>query len=204
MKIVVIDTGTANLHSLGKAITYLGYSFEISSDPKAILKAKRIFLPGVGAFSPVMKVIAKKGIDDAIKQVVHNEFGTILGICLGMQLLAEKSDEGAFVPGLNLISGTSRKLNRVGKTKVPHVGFNSIKQTRGNLLLEGIAQDQDFYFVHSYALKPEETTSTVAYTENGEVFTSVIDNGKGVFGVQFHPEKSHLAGIKLIRNFIEA
>jgi glutamine amidotransferase len=128
---------------------------------------------------------------------------SILGICLGMQILGDSSEEGAQEKGLSLLSGISRKLESSSHIKVPHVGFNNLKMTESSILLKEVDLDLDFYFVHSYAILPSESVATVGITEHGVEFTSVIENGAGIFGVQFHPEKSNKQGLKIIQNFLE-
>jgi glutamine amidotransferase len=150
-----------------------------------------------------MSHIKKSRIDNAIQEALVNPKNRILGICLGMQLLAESSEEGIFEPGLGLIKGISKKISDSNEIKVPHVGFNSISQTQDSQLLKDIPPDYNFYFLHSYALVPENTPSTVATVKYGQLITSVIEHNNQVYGTQFHPEKSQKTGLKVISNFLK-
>ncbi len=203
MKVVIVDTGTANLLSLRKAISHVGYESTVTTKLEDILGAEKIFLPGVGAFATVMKNLKSKNIDEALRVVMQSGNASILGICLGMQILGVSSEEGAQEKGLGLLHGISRKIEPSSHIKVPHVGFNNVKMTKNSILLRDVNLDLDFYFVHSYAMLPSDVVATVGTTEHGIEFTSVIENGAGVFGVQFHPEKSNRHGLKIIQNFLE-
>ena len=203
MKVVIVDTGSANLLSLRKAISQVGYESTITTEEEDILGAEKIFLPGVGAFAAVMKNLKSKNLDEALRASMQSGNASILGICLGMQILGHSSEEGAQEKGLGLLSGISRKLEPSSNNKVPHVGFNNVKMTKSSILLKEVDLDLDFYFVHSYAMLPSESVGTVGITEHGVEFVSVIESGTGIFGVQFHPEKSNNHGLKIIQNFLE-
>jgi glutamine amidotransferase len=203
MKPIIIDTGYANILSIKRAVEFLGFTPIVTNDPLEISKAEYLILPGVGAFEHVMKHIKNSQIDEAIKEALSNPISRILGICLGLQLLANSSEEGEYEPGLGLIEGVSKKISSFGEIKVPHVGFNSIVQIRDSLLLQEIPIDFNYYFLHSYALTPENTPSTVATTNYGQQITSVIEHESRIFGTQFHPEKSQKIGLKIISNFFK-
>ena len=203
MRIVIVDTGSANLLSLQKAIQKVGYTCSVSTHEDEILAANKIFLPGVGAFDNVMRNLRAKSIDQIVKSAIQSGSVSILGICLGMQILGNASEEGSQEKGLGFLDGISRKLETSNQVKVPHVGFNTVKQTKNSLLLKNVDLTLDFYFVHSFAMMPEDEESTVGVTENGTVFTSVIENEAGIYGVQFHPEKSNSHGLHVIQNFLE-
>jgi glutamine amidotransferase len=203
VKVVIVDTGAANLLSLRKAISQVGFESTITTKQEDILGAEKIFLPGVGAFAAVMKNLKSKNLDETLRATMQSGNASILGICLGMQILGDSSEEGAQEKGLSLLSGISRKLESSSYIKVPHVGFNNVKMTESSILLKEVDLDLDFYFVHSYAILPSESVATVGITEHGVEFTSVIENGAGIFGVQFHPEKSNKQGLKIIQNFLE-
>jgi len=203
METTIIDTGFANILSIKKAVEFLGYNPLVTTDPLIISKGKHLILPGVGAFGHVMSHIKKSRIDNAIQEALVNPENRILGICLGMQLLAESSEEGIFEPGLGLIKGISKKISDSNEIKVPHVGFNSISQTQDSQLLKDIPPDYNFYFLHSYALVPENTPSTVATVKYGQLITSVVEHNNQVYGTQFHPEKSQKTGLKVISNFLK-
>jgi glutamine amidotransferase len=200
--IIIVDTESANLYSLQNAIRKVGFQAVITRDPGLIVQATRIFLPGVGAFKPVMNRLSKNGVADAIVERVTSGNSQILGICLGMQLLADSSDEGGFTEGLGLISGKSRLLESTKEHPVPHVGFNNVSLISKSKLFEGIPTDSYFYFTHSFALSAESHSTASGITTAGNEFISAIDNRKGVMGVQFHPEKSKIQGLAVIKNFI--
>ena len=203
MNLLVIDTETSNLKSIANALSYLGINFSISSNPENIQSATHIILPGVGAFDAVMKKLARNGLDEALKNKIVARDSRILGICLGMQILGEFSDEGDRSVGLGVIPARVIKLPAIPSFKVPHVGLNSVEQISDSELFTGIPDMADFYFVHSYAMEISNINSMVGITNNGISFCSVIDNKEGVFGVQFHPEKSRMNGLKIIQNFLE-
>jgi len=203
MNLLVIDTETSNLKSIANALSYLGVNFSISSNPENIQSATHIILPGVGAFDAVMNKLARNGLDEALKNKIVARDSRILGICLGMQILGEFSDEGDRSVGLGVIPARVIKLPAIPSFKVPHVGLNSVEQISDSELFTGIPDMADFYFVHSYAMEISKINSMVGRTNNGISFCSVIDNKEGVFGVQFHPEKSRMNGLKIIQNFLE-
>jgi glutamine amidotransferase len=199
---VIIDTGFANIVSIKKAIEFIGYQPIVTSNPLEISRGKYLILPGVGAFDNVMKHLKEKRIDKGIHEALIRDGTRILGICLGLQLLAESSEEGTFEPGLGLISGECKKILSYGGIKIPHVGFNSIVRSRNSQLLRGIPEDFNFYFLHSFALSPENTSCTVASVDYGQMYTAVIEKDSRIFGTQFHPEKSQKTGLKILANFL--
>lgn len=203
MNLLVIDTETSNLKSIANALSYLRVSFSISANPENIQSATHIILPGVGAFDAVMNKLARNGLDEALKNKIAAKDSRMLGICLGMQILGEFSDEGDRSVGLGVIPARVIKLPAIPSFKVPHVGLNSVEQISDSELFSGIPDMADFYFVHSYAMEISNINSMVGRTNNGINFCSVIDNNEGVFGVQFHPEKSRMNGLKIIQNFLE-
>jgi glutamine amidotransferase len=204
MKVVVVDTGSANLPSLQRAIQKVGYGSTVCSKPEDLERANKVFLPGVGAFDDVMLNIRSTNLDHGLREVFESGNCEILGICLGMQILGELSEEGSLVDGLGFFGGNSKRLKPQNQAKVPHIGFNTVKQTHESILLENLDSEVDFYFVHSYAMLPNEQVFTVGVTENGTEFTSVLESGNGIYGVQFHPEKSSNQGLHVIKNFLEA
>lgn len=199
---IIIDTGFANIVSIKKAIEFIGYQPIVTSNPLEISCGRFLILPGVGAFDTVMKHLKATRIDNGIHEALISDDARILGICLGLQLLAESSEEGTFESGLGLISGESKKISSKGHMKIPHVGFNSIVRSKDSQLLKGIPKDFNFYFLHSFALSPENTPSTVATVDYGQMYTSVIEQDSRVFGTQFHPEKSQKTGLKILSNFL--
>ena len=205
--IVVIDYGMGNLRSVAKALESLGASVVLSSHSKDIEKAEKLVLPGVGAFGDAVKELKKRNLFNCLKERIKDKEVNFLGICLGLQLLFEKSDESKGIKGLGILKGTSRPFPN--SVKVPHIGWNNIKvkgkrlKVKGNIcpLLRGIPDDSFFYFCHSYFVVPQDKTIIAATTNYGRDFASVIwkDN---IFGVQFHPEKSQAIGLKILENFL--
>ncbi|MFH2066165.1 MAG: imidazole glycerol phosphate synthase subunit HisH [Pseudomonadota bacterium] len=199
---LIIDYGMGNLHSVRRAFEECGAEVLISDDPKAIRKATHIVLPGVGAFHDGMTSLVQSGWCEAVRRESKKEGIPVLGICLGMQLLAEAGDEGGEIKGLGLVPGRIEKMKPdSSRTRIPHVGWNEIYRTRENPLFEGIPDGTDFYFVHSYRFVPETQEIAIAMTPYcGEFASAVMHNN--VFGVQFHPEKSQKYGFQVIKNFL--
>ncbi|WP_036026434.1 imidazole glycerol phosphate synthase subunit HisH [Leptospira noguchii] len=204
-KIVIVDYGMGNLRSVKMKFERMKYDSVISSDPEIIKNASHLILPGVGHFAEGMKNIFERGLKESLDHAVIQRKVPILGICLGMQLLTRFSEEGN-VNGLGWIDALTRKFdfnsspNGV-KYRIPHVGWNSIKIRRDSVLLEGIQNLSRFYFTHSYAVQCEVETESIAETEYGYSFSSIVQKDN-IYGTQFHPEKSHQIGLKLIENFI--
>lgn len=202
MDIVIIDYEMGNLRSVQKAIEKVGGRATISSDPKVIAKASKLILPGVGAFGKAMQNLQKMNLIDVIKSKVK-EKTPLLGICLGYQILFEKGFEKGEHQGLGLISGQIELLKTMKDLKVPHMDWNQIKvQNKNSKLFKNISAQDYFYFVHSYYsanVSKELNAATVNY---GSEFVCAIEKDN-LFGVQFHPEKSSEAGLKIIKNFIE-
>ncbi|HNP07647.1 MAG TPA: imidazole glycerol phosphate synthase subunit HisH [Cyclobacteriaceae bacterium] len=204
MSVVIIDYGMCNLGSVKRAFEECGASTLISNDPRDAELATHLVLPGVGSFGDAMKNIVDLGWDKAIKKNVLDSKVPILGICLGMQLLADKGLEGGQHIGLGLIEGDVIKLHSErpdDKLKIPHIGWNEIHKENDHKLFGEINEATDFYFVHSYFFKAKNQDNILAKTHYGLDFPSVIGSGK-VLGVQFHPEKSSRPGFQLIRNFL--
>ncbi|WED28396.1 imidazole glycerol phosphate synthase subunit HisH [Vibrio sp. DW001] len=199
-KVVIIDTGCANVSSVKFAIERLGYPVTISKDPSVVLAADKLFLPGVGTASEAMKNLAERDLIALVKQVEK----PLLGICLGMQLLGKLSYEkgsvgNEIVECLSLCDGEVRLMD-TGDLPLPHMGWNTVTAQKGNPLFDGIEEDEYFYFVHSYAMPVGE--DTIARCDYGNPFTAAVQNGN-YYGVQFHPERSSKAGSRLIKNFLE-
>lgn len=199
-KITVIDYGMGNLHSVCGALTHLGITHEVNADIRAVKNAESLILPGVGAFPDAMKALRETGLAEVLREKCL--CGTpLLGICLGMQLLADKSDEITPTEGLGLIGGYCRRIVAPG-LKIPHMGWNDLTFDKPCPLLDGVADGSYVYFVHSFRFCPEnEAESLAAHTVYGECIPAVITNGKNVFGVQFHPEKSQSTGLRMLKNF---
>lgn len=196
-KIGIIDYGMGNLHSVENAIRHIGGECFISSDAGELSTADGLILPGVGAFPDAMKRIREAGLDNFIHNYVKEK--PLLGICLGMQLLFNRSFEFGECEGLRLVGGDVVKMEPEG-FKIPHMGWNGLDFPRKSRLTEGIAPKSQVYFVHSYMAVVKNRDDLIAVTEYGQQVTAAVQNGK-IFGCQFHPEKSHDVGLKILENF---
>ena len=193
----IIDYGVGNLRSVEKAFAATGCTAVVSSDEQVLRQAERLALPGVGAFGACMKALTERGFDELVRERVAK--GTpLLGVCVGMQMLFEESDEFGITPGLALLAGRVRRF--AGDLVVPQVGWNQIRQRVTHPLFEGIDDGAFFYFVHSYFCEPDDPAVVMGETEYGATYASVAARGN-VWGVQFHPEKSQTAGLRLLSNF---
>ena len=196
-RVAIIDYGVGNLRSVEKAFAATGCEAVISSDESFLRSAERLVLPGVGAFAACMKALKERGFDRLVCE--RARAGTpLLGVCVGMQLLFEESEEFGSTRGLGLLKGRVRRFE--GELVVPHVGWNRINQKRPNALFEGIANGSFCYFVHSFYCEPKDDAVVVGETEYGPRYASVVAQGN-VCGVQFHPEKSQDIGLRMLRNF---
>lgn len=197
--IVIIDTGCANLSSVRFAIERLGYEVTVSKDPEILQQAHKLFLPGVGTAKEAMANLIER---DLVKQV-SKLTQPVLGICLGMQMLAEGSEEAfdgeQVIKTLGLVDGNVEKMD-VAPLRLPHMGWNQVTPQLDNPLFKDIPAGSYFYFVHSYALPVND--NTIASCEYGAPFTAAV-NKDNFYGVQFHPERSGKAGAQLIKNFLE-
>lgn len=202
--IVIIDYGMGNLKSVNNALNHLGLENKISDNVDEIRKADGLILPGVGAFPDAMETIEKKGLDKVIKKEVENG-KPLLGICLGMQLLFEKSYEGVEKEGLGLIKGNIVKMheNRSDNIKIPHIGWNNLVYNKEDKLLENVKEGSFVYYVHSYYADGYDDENLIAYSEYGENKIPGLVRNKNVMGAQFHPEKSGKCGLQILRNFGE-
>ncbi len=200
MKIVIIDYGLGNLRSIEKALQYLGADVEISNEPSAIDRAEALILPGVGAFRDAMMHFST--LERVVKDAV-SEGKPLLGICLGMQMLASESEEGGLHNGIDIIPGRVVRFP-ASELKVPHMGWNSLVIRKNIPLLKGIKDGSFVYFVHSYHVSTDEKYE-VAICNYGVEFPAVIASEAGnVVGTQFHPEKSGATGLKMLANFVES
>jgi len=200
MNVTIVDYGMGNVRSLSSALKYLGVqSVVISRNQEVIASADRLVLPGVGSFSEAMSNIENYNIKESIINAVVNNRIPILGVCLGMQLLCEKSDEGRQTKGFGLVPGKITKFEGCG-IKVPHIGFNQVNQSKKSKLFKGLKPLSDFYFIHSYKLHCDKDINQSLCNYGGEFIASYeIDN---IAGVQFHPELSQTNGLKLLKNFV--
>lgn len=202
MAVLIIDYGMSNLGSIIRALEECDGDVIVSDNPNDLKFAERIILPGVGSFGDGMKNLSKKGWIGKIKKETLNNNIPLLDICLGMQLLANKGYEGGEYEGLGLIPGEVKKFQPdFKKERIPHIGWNEIHKVNSNKLLEDIADNSDFYFVHSYYFEVKNIENILAWTPYCGRFCSVVNSGN-VYGTQFHPEKSIPAGFKLLKNFL--
>ena len=200
--VTIVDYGMGNLHSVKKKLDRLKTTSSITSNPRDIIKADKIILVGVGHFAKAMKNIKELDLLDALNEVAIIKKKPVLGICLGMQLMAKDSEEGN-TEGLGWLDANVRKMqvDDTLKFKIPHTGWNKITQSKKSHLMKGIPESSEFYFVHSYYLRSNETSNILNETEYCFKFTSAIEKDN-IFGVQYHPEKSHDVGEVLLKNFI--
>lgn len=202
MAIVIIDYGMSNLGSIRRSLEECGADVFVSDNPEDLKTAERIILPGVGSFADGMKNLVEGGWVEVIRNEVLNNKIPILGICLGMQLLASKGTEGGDNKGLNLIPGEVVLLKPENRgERIPHVGWNEVYLQKENPLFENIETGKDFYFVHSFHFKTESEESILCKTPYCGEFVSAV-NIDNIFGTQFHPEKSVPTGLKILQNFI--
>ncbi len=200
MKTIIIDYGLGNLRSIEKSLQYVGAEVEISNDPSSIDSADALILPGVGAFRDAMMHFST--LERVVKDAV-NEGKPLLGICLGMQMLATESEEGGLHRGIDIIPGRVVRFP-ASELKVPHMGWNSLIIKNDIPLLKGVESGSYMYFVHSYHISTEEKYQ-VALCDYGIEFPAIIANEAGnVIGTQFHPEKSGTTGLRMLRNFVES
>ena len=198
--VAIIDYDAGNIRSVEKAVRYLGKEVTVTSEPEEILAADRVILPGVGAYGDAMKRLHAMGLVEVIRQAADR--GTpFLGICLGLQLLFEKSEESPGVPGLGLLQGEILRLPELPGLKVPHIGWNSLKYPNPGRLFRGIPEDSYVYFVHSYYLKAQDEGIVTATTEYGTLVHASVESGN-LFACQFHPEKSSETGLTILENFL--
>ena len=203
--ITIIDYSINNIWSVQSALEYLKIDHNISKDPEVIKKSTHLILPGVGSFNKAMKNIRKLKIDNTI-QIAKENNCKILGICLGMQLLAKQGFEDGVTDGLNLIDTDVRLFNKnkLDNLKIPHIGFNNVKIGDNSLLFKNLKNNTDFYFVHSYIM-PLDTfpnNSIIHTCTYGESFVAAFEYNN-IFGTQFHPEKSQMNGLKVLKNFFK-
>ena len=199
--IAIIDYDAGNIKSVEKALQRLGQEVMITRDPEEILNADKVILPGVGAFGDAMVNLRKYHLDQVIYQVVERSI-PFLGICLGLQLLFEKSDETKGVAGLGILKGEICRIPDGENLKIPHMGWNSLHLQNNGRLFRGIKEDAYVYFVHSYYLKAEDEEIVKATTEYGAHIHASVEQGN-VFACQFHPEKSSDVGLQILKNFVE-
>lgn len=196
----IIDYDAGNLKSVEKALVHLGEDVVITRERETILSADRVILPGVGAFGDAMEKLHQYGLVEVIHQVVEKRI-PFLGICLGLQLLFESSEESEGVPGLGVLKGRILRIPDCPDLKIPHMGWNSLDIAPESQLFAGIEQGAYVYFVHSYYLKAKEEEIVAASTEYSTHIHAAVEAGN-VYACQFHPEKSSDVGLKILKNFV--
>lgn len=202
MTTLLIDYGMGNVRSVLNAFEALGESVNMSKNPEDMTSHDRIVLPGVGAFGDGMRNLYAGGWIPELERQVLEQKKPFLGICLGLQLLGDRSEEGGVYQGLGWFRGSVVHLcPRKTSCRVPHIGWNDVAVKDSSMLLQGLSDDPCFYFVHSYHLVPDDPSLITGVTEHGMTFASVLEC-ENIFAVQFHPEKSQRAGLQLLRNFL--
>ncbi|MCD8110852.1 MAG: imidazole glycerol phosphate synthase subunit HisH [Clostridiales bacterium] len=197
--IAIIDYDAGNLKSVQKALAFLGEESVITREPKEILQADQVILPGVGAFGDAMEHLTGLGLAPVIREVAKRQI-PFLGICLGLQLLFESSEESPGVEGLGILKGRIVRIPDQEGLKIPHIGWNSLQLEHGGRLFEGFSGEPYVYFVHSYYLEAEDEQIVKASTEYSAHIHASVEQGN-VFACQFHPEKSGAVGLRILRNF---
>jgi glutamine amidotransferase len=202
MRVAIVDYGMGNLDSVSRAVEECGGRPLVTSDPRDLTAAAAVILPGVGAFAKGMRNIRDRGLDEILVEDVAPNGVPLLGLCLGMQLLASEGSEGDDTSGLGLVPGRVERIDAPG-LRVPHVGWNEVHQTCEHPLFRSIRSGADFYFVHSYALFCDDPGDVIATVPYGGDLVAGVARGT-VAGVQFHPEKSQRTGFQMLRNFLDS
>ncbi len=199
--IAIVDYGAGNIKSVEKAFDFLGAKTILTADSDIILNSDKVVLPGVGAFGDAMELLGGSGLSGTIREVVKNQI-PLLGICLGMQMMFEKSEEGVGASGLGIFRGEIKRFKEKEGYKIPHIGWNEIKINKDSRLFNGINENSFVYFVHSYYLDAFDKNIVAATCDYINTFDAAIES-KNTFACQFHPEKSGSVGLKILKNFAE-
>jgi len=199
-RIAVVDYGIGNLRSAEKALRHVGADVALTSDPGVVARAEKVVLPGVGAFGACMRALRAAGLEDVTREAARDG-RPFLGICVGMQMLFEGSDESPGEPGLGILRGRSTALPR--SVRLPQMGWNTLEVLAGSRLCAGLPHPTWCYFVHTYAVEPGDVATVSAWCDYGRRFPAVVEAGP-VWATQFHPEKSGAIGLAMLRNFVAA
>lgn len=197
----ILDADIGNLRSLSNAVYSLGYDFVLLDHPSKFAGISHLIIPGVGSFAQAMKHIENRDLLRPTREFARGG-GPTLGICLGMQLLAERGNEGGDTAGFGFVRGRVSRMAPSGRERLPHVGWNTVRFKRTHPVFEKVRDGIDFYFVHSYSMEVADRSSVLGETDYGGPFTSIAGAGS-IIGFQFHPEKSQHNGLKLLENFCE-
>ncbi len=203
--VTIVDYGVGNLGSLRNALSKVGRSSEVTSDPQTVIDAARIILPGVGSFDHAVDRLTETGLGEAVVTAARDKRTPLAGVCLGMQLIMDGSDEGER-PGLGLIPGRAHRFPEEfdgSRLLVPHMGWSAAVAAKPSRLAPSLGDGGRFYFVHSYAVTPDDEADVLTWTEYGERYASSVERDN-VIGIQFHPEKSHRFGLALLGEFAVA
>lgn len=201
--ISIIDYKMGNIRSVQNALSFLGAQHKVVTSKEEILSSQKIILPGVGSFKQAMQNIIEMDLYESIREAATKGEIPLLGICLGMQLLADSGEEDGYSEGLGLIPGKVCKLRiKDNSLKIPHIGFNSVYAKKGSALFKSLDESTDFYFVHSYHFIVNNEEHISSYSIHGKKFVASVQN-ENIFGTQFHPEKSQCNGLILLKNFID-
>ncbi len=200
-RIAIVDYGMGNLQSVLNAMRHVGAQADLVRDPELLKDYDKILLPGVGAFSQAIAHLKESGMKAAL-DTVAGQGKEILGICLGMQLMCRDSEEDGLFEGLGWIAASVKRFPGRLNTKIPHIGWNDLQFQRRHYLLEGLPENPDVYFVHSYRVECDDAEDVLATSDYGEPFTAIFAHNN-LTGIQFHPEKSQTAGLRILRNFAD-
>lgn len=199
--VILIDAGTGNLRSVQKALECVGANVERTDNPKKVMSARRVVLPGVGAFGGFMSGLRTTGLEDAVKEITAHDT-PLLGICVGMQALFDVGEEMGKHVGLGLLSGAVAKFADSLSVKIPHTGWNQLEVQNDTSLFNGISSGAYVYFNHSYYCQVKDSSDVIASTDYGLSYVCAVQR-ENIFGVQFHPEKSQAVGLQILKNFLE-
>ncbi|WP_036289707.1 imidazole glycerol phosphate synthase subunit HisH [Methylosinus sp. PW1] len=200
--IAIVDYGLGNVTAIANMYKRLNIEAVLASTADDLRRADRLILPGVGSFDWAMQSLARSGLRGTLDELVINARRPVLGICVGMQMMAEKSAEG-MEPGLGWIAASVERLPSRPGLMLPHMGWNDVSAVRHSTLINGLDIEARFYFLHGYCFVPKDESVTIATADYGQPFASVVQSGN-VYGAQFHPEKSHGWGVRLLKNFAKA